>query len=88
MVAEDGTQSGRRQRFATVWTFGHDEHLTRISFRSFRKQIALNQTSDLRIQRNPLHPLGHTPTLDGGTQHVLAGARVLNGHPTRVQDQP
>ena len=53
MVAEDGTQSGRRQRFATVWTFGHDEHLTRISFRSFRKQIALNQTGDLRIQRNP-----------------------------------
>src|ERR1051326_3358002 len=32
--------------------------------------------------------LGHAATLDASAQHVLARARVLIGHPTRVQNQP
>src|SRR5207249_2289314 len=31
---------------------------------------------------------GSTPPLDGRAQHLLAGARVLLGHPRAVNEQP
>ncbi len=34
-----------------------------------------------------IEPFGQTRTLDGRAQHILAGTRVLVGHPVTVQQQ-
>jgi hypothetical protein len=53
------------------------EHRTRPLERSGNVRAAVIRVQDL----------GHTAALDGRAQHLLAGARVLLGHPHAVQHQ-
>src|SRR5205085_8447263 len=67
--------------FGRIWP-AVDEANAQDRARALERRVGIGRTI---IE---VHPLGRTPTLNGGAQHVLAGARVLVSRPTSVQDQP
>src|SRR6266542_6201876 len=72
-------------------TFSHDEDLTRAGFGTFREQIGLDQTGDLRVQRNAslLVTLANDAHPSAGYNHVAhLHAQHFGRTQTAQEDQP